>query len=398
MTAALVGAASCARCGGELGRSAALCPACGALLLPAASGRVLGTSSPLLAGVVRASAAHRRIALVLDCLPFLAAVVLGVLLARREAYVDLALLALLTVGLLGASLALLLRRGRSLGRLISGLRTVDNLTALPVRPRRLIGRTGTGRRTSRTLSARLAAGRDPLHTAPAALLGTDLAEGPAPEAALFAPSGPTGAPRPAASETVALMFDTGRRHLLRGTLLIGRRPENSDSVTFRDPRRPVVDHPLLGLADLSRTLSKTHVLLEWSGTVLWVTDLQSASGTVLRSPRGERRPLTPGVPAAAGIGWTVQCGARSFSVHASPEQGGTTPLGPPAARQEHTGARPAEQGGTTPLGPPAARQEHTGARPAEHGGTTPLGPSAAGQADTGARPPVESPRTADGRP
>ncbi|HLL62198.1 MAG TPA: FHA domain-containing protein, partial [Propionibacteriaceae bacterium] len=342
MTAALVGAASCARCGGELGRPAALCPACGTLLLPAASGRVLGTSSPLLAGVVRASTARRRIALALDVLPFAAAVVVGLLLAARGAYVDLALLILLTFGLLAASLALLLSRGRSLGRLLTGLRTVDNLTGLPLRLRRLVGRIGHRRRSSRTLTVRLATGRDPLHTAPAALLGTDVAEGPAPEAALFAPSGPADALRPAASETVALVFDTGRRHLLRGTLLIGRRPENSHSTNFADPRRPAVDHPLLGLADLSRTLSKTHVLLEWSGTVLWVTDLQSANGTVLRSPRGERRPLTPGVPAAAGIGWTVQCGARSFSVHASSEQGGTTPLGPPAAPQDHTGGRPSE--------------------------------------------------------
>src|SRR5918998_341599 len=169
--------------------------------------------------------------------------------------------------------------------------------------------------------------------------------------ALSRPAAHGVAPRPAASETVTLVFDSGRSHLLRGTLLVGRRPENSHSASFRDPRRPAVDHPLLGLADLSRSLSKTHVLLEWSGTVLWVTDLQSANGTVLRSPRGERRPLTPGVPGAAGIGWTVQCGARSFTVHASSQQGGTTPLGPPAARQEHTGARPSQQGGTTPLGP-----------------------------------------------
>src|SRR5918997_1596912 len=172
MTAALVGAASCARCGGQLGRPAALCPACGTLLLPAASGRMLGTSSPLLAGVVRASAARRRVGLALDVLPFAAAIVVGVLLAIRGAYADLALLALFTLGLLAATLALLLHRGRSLGRLLTGLRTVDNLTGLPVHPMRLIGRIGTARRTSRVLSVRLASGRDPLHRAPAALRRT----------------------------------------------------------------------------------------------------------------------------------------------------------------------------------------------------------------------------------
>src|SRR5918997_1646705 len=164
MTAALVGAASCARCGGQLGRPAALCPACGTLLLPAASGRMLGTSSPLLAGVVRASAARRRVGLALDVLPFAAAIVVGVLLAIRGAYADLALLALFTLGLLAATLALLLHRGRSVGRLL---------------------RVG------------LAWGRDPLKKAPAALLGTDLAGAPAREAALSGPSGPPEEPRPA---------------------------------------------------------------------------------------------------------------------------------------------------------------------------------------------------------
>jgi hypothetical protein len=78
-----------------------------------------------------------------------------------------------------------------------------------------------------------------------------------------------------------------------------------------------VEHPALGLADLSRTLSKTHALLEWSGQVLWVTDLHSANGSVLISPDGERRPLVPGIRGAAAVGWTVQCGARSFTVHAA---------------------------------------------------------------------------------
>lgn len=318
MTAALVGAASCARCAAELGLSAALCPACGTLLLPAASGRMLGTSSPLLAGVVRATPVRRYLALAADVLPFVAATVLAVLLARRGADGAVVLLVLLAAGLLALQLALLVRRGRSFGRLLLGLRTVDDLAGYPVGLVRRFARTGTPRRSPRTVTARLAAGRDPLQLAPAALLGTDLAEGPAPEAVLFAPTGPTDIrPRPAASEAVALVFDSGRRHLLRGTLLIGRSPENSHAPTSRDPRRAPADHPLLGLADLSRTLSKTHALLEWSGTVLWVTDLQSANGSVLVNPAGDRRPLAPGIPAAAAIGWTVHCGARSFVVHAA---------------------------------------------------------------------------------
>jgi hypothetical protein len=163
----------------------------------------------------------------------------------------------------------------------------------------------------------LAAGRDPLDLAPATLLSTELAQGSAAEAAVFAPTAAREAPRTTNTDAVALVFDTGRRHLLRGSLVVGRSPENSRGLIPRDARLPAVDHPVLALADLSRTLSKTHALLEWSGSVLWVTDLHSANGSVLVSPDGDRRPLVPGIRGAAAVGWTVQCGSRSFTVHAA---------------------------------------------------------------------------------
>ena len=52
--------------------------------------------------------------------------------------------------------------------------------------------------------------------------------------------------------------------------------------------------------------------------MLWVTDLHSANGSVLVSPDGERRPLVPGIRGPAAIGWTVECGNRSFSVRGTP--------------------------------------------------------------------------------
>jgi hypothetical protein len=61
-------------------------------------------------------------------------------------------------------------------------------------------------------------------------------------------------------------------------------------------------------------------LLEWSGSVLWVTDYGSANGSVLVSPDGERRPLVPGIRAPAAIGWTVECGNRFFTVQAVPQR------------------------------------------------------------------------------
>jgi uncharacterized RDD family membrane protein YckC len=317
MTAALVGAASCARCGADLEQSAALCPSCGALLLPAAPGRVLGTSTALLAGVVRASAVRRYLALALDGIPVLVGIAIVVVLATREAYGWLVLTVLATVGYVGISLALMGHRGRSLGRFVCGLRTVDDLTGTPVSVRRLIRRITALHSAPRTVTAVLAAGRDPLDLAPAALLSTELAEGSAAESAVFAPTAAREAPRTTSTDAVALVFDTGRRHVLRGSVLVGRSPENSRGLTPRGARLPAVDHPVLALADLSRTLSKTHALLEWSGSVLWVTDLHSANGSLLVSPDGDRRPLVPGIRGAAAVGWTVQCGSRSFTVQAA---------------------------------------------------------------------------------
>ena len=53
MPAALVGVASCARCGSLQTSAGMLCQSCGTVLTPAAQGSVLGTSTLLLAGVAR---------------------------------------------------------------------------------------------------------------------------------------------------------------------------------------------------------------------------------------------------------------------------------------------------------------------------------------------------------
>jgi uncharacterized RDD family membrane protein YckC len=311
MTAALIGAASCGRCGSTLGTSRPLCPGCGALLVPAAAGTVVGTFNPLLAGIARPSAARRYSCLVIDVVPVVVAAVVLVAQLVSGAYEPLVWTALLTVAYLVVQLAALTRRGRSLGRLALGLRTVDDLTGNPVSARLVVSRLSASHLTRRTVLADLRRGRDPLTVALPALRGSSLAEGSKLDAALFAAPGSGSSPQ-TATESALIVFDTGRRQIIRGSLLIGRSPENG-----RTPESGV-EHPLLGLADLSRTLAKTHALLEWSGTVLWVTDLHSANGSVLVSPDGEVRPLVPGIRGPAAIGWTVRCGSRSVTVHAAP--------------------------------------------------------------------------------
>ena len=308
MPGALVGIASCARCGSMQTSAGVLCQSCGTVLTPAARGSVLGTYTPLLAGVARSSAVRGYLAVLIDVFPLVMAAVLGAIAGAFGASGTLILIGLLAVIFVLAQLLLFVRRGRTLGRLALKLRTVDDLTGNPVGVRKIIAGFRTSHWMRRTVTADLRRGRDPLSLALPPLPESAIAEGSRLDAGVFATSGTESAPTTKHSDAVAIVFDTGRRQVINTSLLIGRSPESKDQ------------QPVLALADLSRTLSKTHALLEWSGSVLWVTDLSSANGSVLISPDGERRPLVPGIRGPAAIGWIVQCGSRSFSVHGVPQR------------------------------------------------------------------------------
>jgi RDD family/FHA domain len=308
MPGALVGAASCARCGSMQSAAGVLCQSCGTVLTPAAQGGVVGTYTPLLAGVARSNAVRGYLAALADLLPLAAGAALAVVWAASDEWGLLIWIALLSGVFVAGQFLLFVHRGRTLGRFAFHLRTVDDLTGNPVGIRRILTRFTSSRWIRRTVTADLSRGRDPLRPALHPLPVTALAEGAGVDAAVFAGSRPGAAATTSAA--VAIIFDTGRRQVINTSLLIGRSPETKGK-----------QQPVLALADLSRTLSKTHALLEWSGSVLWVTDLHSANGSVLVSPDGERRPLVPGIRGPAAPGWTVVCGSRSFTVHALPHAG-----------------------------------------------------------------------------
>ena len=67
--------------------------------------------------------------------------------------------------------------------------------------------------------------------------------------------------------------------------------------------------------DLSRTLSKSHALLEWDGRLLWVTDLGSTNGTALRTS-GARQPLLPHQRTPLPAEATLELGDRVVTVRA----------------------------------------------------------------------------------
>lgn len=184
-----------------------------------------------------------------------------------------------------AVLALILRglalHGRWLGGLALGIRFVDQHSAAPA-GRRLIFVALSGRLRAFDLRR----GRDPL--APA------LAKFQFPEQAMAAARrmSDVGARRPA-----IVSLDSGQRLMLHSAMIIGRGPFTS----MPDKTRS------FEWADLSRTLSKLHVRLEWDGQVAWVTDLGATNGTALevsgqfrRLPAQKRVALPPRAKLALG--------------------------------------------------------------------------------------------------
>lgn len=102
----------------------------------------------------------------------------------------------------------------------------------------------------------------------AELVETPAAETPAPPTAPVAVAVSTPTPAPAPSWKLQLP-DGGATVTLEATVLIGRNPAAS------------VDWPqatLLPVADLTKSVSKTHALLEIDGGELWVHDLDSTNG------------------------------------------------------------------------------------------------------------------------
>jgi uncharacterized RDD family membrane protein YckC len=305
---ALVGAANCGRCGAPIERRGPSCAVCGVTLLAAAPGTALGTYSGLLGGVAPAVPLRRRLAALIDAVAVAIPIIVGIGLLAGG--LDAAGLLVVLAGVAGAAAQVLLltARGRSLGRRLLGLRTVDDLTALPVTAAPALAALMTVGSARGAVTADLRRGRDPLASGLLPLeteaLGAEIAQARGRRRAEPAAT----ARATTRTATVVLALDSGVRLEVSGSLLIGRTPVNPEGS----------EHPVYAWPDLNRSLSKTHALLEWAGDVLWVTDLQSANGTRLVGPDERIQPLLPGLPGPAGPGWTVWFGDHSLVVHSGP--------------------------------------------------------------------------------
>lgn len=232
---------------------------------------------------VRPAGLRRSGAVALDLLVVAAAFALGFVVGPLLG----ALLAVATLLLVLADLA---RTGRSPGRRAAGLRTVDRRTALPALRAVLPGR---------GLTADLRRGRDPLLVVAAPALAPALPADPA-----QVPHDPW-----VASETsrhtggVVVVTDEGATVTVLGTTIVGRSPVDTTGT-----------HYLLGIPDISRSISRSHALLELDGPLLWVTDLGSANGSAVALPGGAFSPLTPYVRSPAPAGARIALGTRTLQV------------------------------------------------------------------------------------
>lgn len=320
MPSALVGSLSCARCSRILAAAERFCTRCGAPQARAATGAATETGAGLLTGVVPATATRRRTATLVDVLvTVLPAGALVLLLAPSGTTGAVTAGVALAVLVVAAMLLLVCRTGRTPGLAVCGLRRVDVLSALPPSPATALRGTVAPWSPHATLTADLRRGRDPLTPALRALrvqeLGPAIVQAAPPpaegrRAARARQDGVAGTRRanrsdPVPLADVLLVPASGDAIVVRGTVVVGRRPESD-----------APDVTAHALPDIARTLSRNHAVLEWTDNLLWVTDLHTTNGTTITSPDGAVQPLVPGQRTAAAVGWHVELGERAYTVTA----------------------------------------------------------------------------------
>jgi hypothetical protein len=194
------------------------------------------------------------------------------------------LLVAAAIGLLAVAAWLLARTGRTLGTT-----TVDA---------RVVRRT-TGAAAGGSALRALASGE---------LVMCDLRRGRDPFAPTLAPfrfpeAAPAAPGRARQGSVPTLLLDSGERLPLDTALILGRAPTAPDDAPAGVYR----------WADMSRTLSKSHVRLEWDGRQVWVIDLGSTNGTFVRGD-GSSTPLLPHQRTPVPTGVVLEIGDRILTV------------------------------------------------------------------------------------
>lgn len=91
----------------------------------------------------------------------------------------------------------------------------------------------------------------------------------------------------------------GRKVDIGEAIVVGRNPT---------PPADVPGTPAFSLTDTTKSVSKTHAMLQVRDGLVWITDLHSTNGTTLTNPAGETITGTAGNQTPAGDGWHVAFG------------------------------------------------------------------------------------------
>jgi len=112
-------------------------------------------------------------------------------------------------------------------------------------------------------------------------------------------------PLGAAVPIATLTFSTGEVAHIRAATLFGRRPTAQGGGNA---------YELLAVDDGSCTISKTHARVEWRDGELWITDRQSANGTIVNRPGQNPVGLTAGQPYQLIDGDVLRLGDMTVTV------------------------------------------------------------------------------------
>lgn len=249
--------------------------------------RTTSDVDPLARSVV-AGAGKKAAALAIDLALPLVLAIWAVLAFLGGATVSGIVLVVAVLLVSAATVAAVARIGRAFGGAVTGTRLVERSAGAPSGDLLL-----SDLMTGRLISFDVRRGRDPVSPALAPFR--------------FPRTSATHQHGHVVTAQATAVLDSGVRLTLPASLVIGRNPVAADAGTASE---------VFQWTDLTRTMSKSHVQLEWDGQHAWVTDLGSTNGSTLQDA-GQPITLTPFSRTALPIGAVLSLGDRTLVVELS---------------------------------------------------------------------------------
>jgi len=141
---------------------------------------------------------------------------------------------------------------------------------------------------------------------------TPLPSGPPAASLAMPPALRPAVPEPETEPVFTLASAAGETIELTGRVIVGRNPTIDAAHVGATP---------IALADPTRTVSKTHALIDVREGRVVITDLHSTNGVAVQAGGGELTVLDPGAPAELEVGATLRLGDLALTLRRTP--GGT---------------------------------------------------------------------------